>query len=56
MYSEERGTKIDKKVKKTRTEVREKEQMQLKVCYRSFKKKNRLIFSATKFTLLVSIY
>ena len=38
MYSEERGRNIDKKVEKTRTEVREKEEMQLKICYRSFKK------------------
>ena len=38
MYSEERGRKIDKKVEKTRTEVREKEEMQLKMCYRSLKK------------------
>ena len=30
--------KIDKKVEKTRTEVRENEEMQLKMCYRSFKK------------------
>ena len=55
MYSEERGRKIDKKIEKTRTEVREKEEMQLKMCYRSLKK-IRLFFSATKFTLLVSIY
>ena len=39
MNSEKRGKKIDKKVEKTRTEVREKEEMQLKMCYRSFKKK-----------------
>ena len=38
MDSEERGRKIDKKVEKTRTEVREKEEMQLKMCYRSLKK------------------
>ena len=38
MYSEERGRNINKKVEKTRTEVREKEEMQLKICYRSFKK------------------
>ena len=38
MYSEERGRNIDKKVEKNRIEVREKEEMQLKICYRSFKK------------------
>ena len=56
MYSEERRRKIDKKVEKTRTEVREKKEMQLKMCYPSFKKEKKLFFSATKFTLLVSIY
>ena len=55
MYSNERRRKIAKKVETTRTEVTEKEEMQLKMCYRSFKK-IRLFFSTTTFTLLVSIY
>ena len=55
MYSEERGRKVDKKVEKTRPDVRRRRGMQLKMCNRSFKK-NWPIFSATKFTLLVSIY
>ena len=38
MYSNERRRKIAKKVETTRTEVTEKEEMQLKMCYRSFKK------------------
>ena len=38
MYSEERRRKIDKKVEKTRTELRKKEEMQLKMYYLSFKK------------------
>ena len=43
MYSEERRRKIDKKVEKTRTELRKKEEMQLKMYYLSFKK-NQVIF------------
>ena len=38
MYSNERRRKIAKKVETTRTEVTEKKEMQLKMCYRSFKK------------------
>ena len=53
MYSKERRRKIDKEGDTTRTEVTEKEEMQLKMCYRSFKKTN--VATAT-FTLLVSIY